>query len=133
MEGQNHHPKDSSFRLTVSGWAKHAHATFDFPGEYVKKLDTQVVTDEGRNLEMDHGIVVLPDDEIIKLKSAMDVEHQSRIPDDSKIMAIFFYTISKTHETNLPSVPVIITNEDPGSDLIDYEVFNHILRVHYIP
>ena len=81
---------------------------------------------------MKNGIVVLPDDEIIKLKSAMDVEHQSRIPDDSKIMAIFFYTISKTHETNLPSVPVIITNEDPGSDLIDYEVFNHILRVHYI-
>ena len=38
----------------------------------------------------------------------------------------------KMCETNLPSVPVIITNEDPGSDLIDYEVFNHILRVHYI-
>ncbi|WP_303724465.1 hypothetical protein [Methanobrevibacter thaueri] len=132
MKGQNHHPKDSSFRLTVSGWAQHAHVTFEFPGKYLKKLDTHVVTDDGRNLEIDHGVVVLPDGEIIKLKSATIVEHQSQIPDDSKIDAIFFYTVSKTHETNLPSVPVIIINEGPGSDVIDYEVFNHVLRVHYI-
>ena len=132
MRGPNHHPKDSSFRLTVSGWAKPSHSTFGFPGKYLKKLDTNVVTEDGRNLEMDHGAVVLPDGGIIKIKSAIDAEHQSKLPDDSKIETIFFYVISKTHETNLPTVPIIITNEDPGSDVIDYEVFNHVLRVHYI-
>ena len=30
MQGSNHHPKDSSFRLTVSGWPKPSHTTFDF-------------------------------------------------------------------------------------------------------
>ena len=35
-------------------------------------------------------------------------------------------------ETNLPTTPVIITNEDPGSDVVDYEVFNHVMRVHYL-
>ena len=132
MKGPNHHPKDSSFRLTVSGWAKPAHATFDFPGKYLEKLDTSVVTEDGRNLEMDHGIIVLPDGGIIKIKSAVDVEHQSRLPDDSKIEAIFSYAISKTHDTNLPTVPIIITNEYPGRDMVDYEVFNHVMRVHYI-
>ena len=34
MRGSNHHPKDSSFRLTVSGWPKPSHATFDFPGKF---------------------------------------------------------------------------------------------------
>ena len=132
MQGSNHHPKDSSFRLTVSGWPKPSHTTFDFPGKYLKKLDTNVVTEDGRNLEMDHGMIVLPDEGIIKIKSAVDVEHQSKLPDDSKIEAIFSYTVSKTHETNLPTTPVIITNEDPGSDVVDYEVFNHVMRVHYL-
>ena len=132
MQGSNHHPKDSSFRLTVSGWPKQSHITFDFPGKYLKKLDTNVVTEDGRNLEMDHGIEVLPDGVIVKIKSAVDVEHQSRLPDDSKIEVIFLYTISKTHETNLPTIPIIITNEDARSDFIDYEVFNHVMRVHYI-
>ena len=132
MRGSNHHPKDSSFRLTVSGWPKPSHATFDFPGKFLKKLNTQVVTEDSRNLEMDHGMIVLPDGEIIEIKSAVDVEHQSRLPDDSKIEVIFLYTVSKTHETNLPITPVIITNEDPGSDVVDYEVFNHVMRVHYL-
>ena len=77
-------------------------------------------------------MIVLPDGGIIKVKSAVDVEHQSKLPDDSKIEAIFSYTVSKTHETNLPTTPVIITNEDPGSDVVDYEVFNHVMRVHYL-
>ena len=132
MGGSNHHPKDSSFRLTVSGWPKPSHAPFDFPGKCLKKLDTSAVTEDGRNLEMDHGMMVLPDGGIIKVKSAVDVEHQFRFPDDSKIEAIFLYTIAKTHETNLPTTPVIITNEDLGSDVVDYEVFNHVLRVHYL-
>ena len=71
MSGPNPHPKDSSFRLTVSGWAKPSHGTFDFQGKYLKKLDTNVVTEDGRNLEMDHGIVVLPDGGIIKVKSEL--------------------------------------------------------------
>ena len=33
MSGPNPHPKDSSFRLTVSGWAKPSHGTFDFQGK----------------------------------------------------------------------------------------------------
>ena len=132
IQGPNHHPKDSSFRLTVSGWSKQAHTTFGFPGTFLKKLDTNVVTEEGHNLEMDYGMVVLPDDDIIKIKSAVDVEHQSQLPDDSKIETIFYYVISKIHETNLSTVPIIITNEDPGSDVMDYEVFNRVLRVHYI-
>ena len=132
IQESNHHPKDSSFRLTVSGWSKQAHTTFGFPGTFLKKLDTNVVTEDGSNLEMDYGMVVLPDDDIIKIKSAVDVEHQSQLPDDSKIETIFYYVISKIHETNLSTVPIIITNEDPGSDVMDYEVFNRVLRVHYI-
>ena len=69
MQGSNHHPKDSSFRLTVSGWPKPSHTTFDFPGKYLKKLDTNVVTEDGRNLEMDHGMIVLPMEESLKIGS----------------------------------------------------------------
>ena len=131
-KGSNHHPRDTSFRLTVSEWAEPAHITFGFPGRYLKKLNTNVVTEDGENLKMDHGVIVLPDNKIIKVKSAMDVEQQTQLPDDPKIKKIFNYVVNKIHETNLPAVPIIITSEDPGSNVIDYEVYNHVMRVHYI-
>ncbi len=127
----NHNPRDTAFRLIVSHHSKAAHTSFNFPGKFVKKLDLDVHTENGRNLRMDHGELVLPDG-IITRKSTINVEHQSTKLYREKIDRIYDYKLYLIHKHNIPSRSIVITNIDPGEKKICYEAFGETYQVDYI-
>ena len=127
----NYNPRDTAFRLIVSHHSKAAHTTFNFPGKFLKKLDLDVHTENGRNLRMDYGELVLPDG-IITRKSTINVEHQSTKLYREKIDRIYDYKLYLIHKHNIPSRSIVITNIDPGEKKICYESFGETYQVDYL-
>ena len=113
IEQSVYHSRDGSFRLITSRRSSASHVVFEFPGKYGQALNTDVHTEDGRNLKMDYAEMINPDD-TIKIKSNLNVEQQSELPDDDKIDSILYYGVDLTHETNLPTILIIITHQDPG-------------------
>ena len=91
LEKSVYHSRDFSFRFITSRRPNTCHVTFEFPGKYFKLLSRQIQSEDGRDLEVDHAAVVLPDGNIIKRKSALDVEQQSELPDNLKYDSFFNY------------------------------------------
>ena len=125
------HSRDESFRLITSRHTPACHVTFEFPGEFIKIMSPQITTEDSRDLEMDLGEVVLPKG-VIKVKSNSNVEHQSILPDDDKLDAMFYYGVGRTFENNLPSAHIVITHKKPENEVVDYEVNGQVMRVYYI-
>ena len=126
-----YHSRDGSFRLITSRRSPASHVVFEFPGEYVQSLNTDVHTEDGRDLKMDYAEMINPDDKI-KIKSNLNVEQQSILPDDDKIDSILYYGVELTHETNLPTIFIIMTHKNPGAVIIFHEIHGHIVPIHYI-
>ena len=131
LDEREFHSRDGSFRLITSRHAPACHVTFEFPGEFVKIMPSNITTEDDRDIEMDFGEVVLPKG-VIKVKSNSNVEHQSLLPDDDKLDAMFYYGIGMTFENNLPSAHFVITHKKPEKEVVDYEVNGHVMRVYYI-
>ncbi|WP_407374649.1 hypothetical protein [Methanobrevibacter sp.] len=118
----NNFPFDFSFRLIDDRYPESTHQCLNFPGIFVKPLETEVFTDDGINLRMDAAHLVLPDDTIPQ-KSAEGIEHQSNRLDFKKIDAIYDYKVGLIHNNNLPAISVVVTN-------IDYELSEIIFESH---
>lgn len=116
LSEQNHNPRDQCFRFVVNNYPKAVHDAFDFPGEYVKKLGLDILTDDNRKLGMDCAQLIMPKGDIT-CKSTINVEHQT-YPIEDKVDAIYDYKIGLIHQNNIPSNSIIMTNMDLGEENI---------------
>ena len=132
MKGTNHNPRDYCFRFIVFRYPKSAHEVFNFPGTFVKQLNTDVFTENARNLEMDSAQVVTAGG-FIDRKSTINVEHQNYDLNDDKIDSIYDYKLGLIHETNLPSISVVITNIEQENTMVCYKSHSSVFNVYYIP
>ena len=123
--------RDKSFRFITSNRPKSSHAAFEFPGKFLKVASVGVKTKNNRYLEMDYAAVVLPDGEI-KMMTAVNVEHQSDLPDYEKIESMIFYNVGLIHETNLPAKTIVITHKKPKKEVMCYEYEGQEIIIHYI-
>ncbi len=126
------HLQKSSFILITSLYPEASHITFEFPGKHLKKVNSRIYLPSGEELDIDYASTVLPDGNKVAKKSTIDVEFQSQLPSDEKIEEMFFNNIGLTYRKKIPSIPVIITNKNPGKSIIDYKIHNQLLRINYI-
>ncbi|WP_407381619.1 hypothetical protein [Methanobrevibacter sp.] len=131
MNERNHNPHDYCFRLISSKYPKETHNVFNFPGEYANSLKLDVFTENGRNLKMDCAQLVMPKGDIT-CKSTINVEHQSYPLLDDKIAVLYDYKLFLIHQTNIPSNSVVITNIDPGKQILCFETHDQIYKIRFI-
>ena len=131
VKEKNYHPRDYSMRLILSKYPKSSHKLFNMPGKFLKRLETDAFTEDGRSLHMD-GAVLVDENGLIDRKSTINIEHQTNNLNQEKIDSIYDYKIHLIHETNVPSISIVITNIEQELEMKCYKSHSCVYNVYYI-
>ena len=105
-----HNPFDFAFGMLYNEYPKELHENLCIPGKFRRKSNVKARFQNGKRLEMDASYVVDPDFEILFEPAVVDLEHQSKPVDISKIQTIGEYNIQQIADERLPTLNIIASH-----------------------
>jgi len=105
-----YNPFDFAFGMLYNEYPKELHENLCIPGKFRRKSNVKARFQNGNRLEMDVSYVVDPDFEILFEPAVVDLEHQSKPVDISKIQTIGEYDIQQIADERLPTLNIIASH-----------------------
>ena len=114
-------PFDFAFGIMYNEYAKELHEELEILGIFRRKSNVKVRRKNGKVLEMDASYVVDPDFKELFESAVVNLEHQSTLVDDSKIIIIGDYNIQQISDERLPPLNVIASHLNEEKSVKEYK------------